>query len=138
MEKQTKNQHSITRIFLILFVVVLLAGLVGAQTPIAASTQFDITGHIQVATLGGPGSGNGAGAHQGGSIKVNGHVITIPSETIVILPANALTWAELFAFSPAPYGPAQTGLALADTPAPLTAYQAHVVGNRVNCPAPQK
>ena len=78
------------------------------------------------------GSGNGAGAHQGGFIKVNGHVITVPSETIVILPASALTWAEIFAFAPPPYGPSQSGLALADTPAPLTAYQARVVGNRVN------
>jgi hypothetical protein len=122
-----------TRSFLCtLLAVILFAGLAGAQTPIAASTQFDITGHIQVATLGGPGSGNGAGAHQGGFIKVNGHVITVPSETIVILPANALTWAEIFSLAPAPYGPSQTGLALADTPAPLTAYQARVVGNRVN------
>lgn len=132
MRNKIKNQHSTTRIFSILFVVVLLAGLASAQTPIAASTQFDITGHIQVATLGGSGSGNGAGAHQGGFIKVNGHVITVPSETIAILPASALTWAELFAFAPGPYGPSQTGLALADTPAPLTAYQAHVIGNRVN------
>lgn len=128
-----RSRGAATRYFLLtLFAVVLLAGLAGAQTPIAASTQFDITGHIQVATLGGAGSGNGVGAHQGGFIKVNGHVITVPSETIVILPANALTWAEIFAFAPPPYGPAQSGLALADSPAPLTAYQARVVGNRVN------
>jgi hypothetical protein len=118
--------------FFIAVSVIVLAGLSLAQTPIAASTQFDITGHIQVATLGGPGSGNGAGAHQGGFIKVNGHLITVPSETVVIMPASALTWQEIFAFAPAPYGPTQSGLALADTPAPLTSYQAHVVGNRVN------
>ena len=147
MEKKIKSVHfemtpaiaakclraTPTRIFLFtLLAVILFAGFAGAQTPIAASTQFDITGHIQVATLGGPGSGNGAGAHQGGLIKVNGHVITVPSETIVILPASALTWEEIFAFAPPPYGPSQSGLALADSPAPLTAYQAHVVGNRVN------
>jgi len=147
MENKIKNVHfemtpaiaakclraTPTRIFFCtLLAVILFAGLAGAQTPIAASTQFDITGHIQVATLGGSGSGNGAGAHQGGFIKVNGHVITVPSETIVILPATALTWEEVFAFAPAPYGPSKSGLALADNPAPLTAYQAHVVGNRVN------
>jgi hypothetical protein len=120
------------RVFCTLLAVILFAGLADAQTPIAASTQFDITGHIQVARLGGAGSGNGVGAHQGGFIKVNGHVITVPSETIVILPASALSWEEIFAFAPAPYGPTQSGLALADNPAPLTAYQAHVVGNRVN------
>jgi len=132
MEKNIKSHFEMIPAIAILVAVILLAGLAGAQTPIAASTQFDITGHIQVATLGGPGSGNGAGAHQGGSIKVNGHVITVPSETIVILPASALTWEEIFAFAPAPYGPSKSGLALADTPAPLTAYQARVVGNRVN------
>ena len=127
-----------TRSAMYRFAVVLLLHIVAisasswGQTPAAASTQFDITGTIKIATLGGPGSGNGAGAHQGGFIRVNGHVITVPSETIVILPASALTWEELFAFAPPPYGPTQTGLALADIPAPLTAYQAHVVGNRVN------
>jgi hypothetical protein len=106
------------------------------QLPIPASTQFDITGFIQSATLGGPGTGAGAGAHQGGTITVNGHVIIVPSETIVILPANALTWQELFAQAPAPYTGAATGMALTDIPAPLTTYEAHVIGNRVlNGPA---
>jgi hypothetical protein len=67
----------------------------------------------------------------GGTITVNGHVIIVPSETIVILPASALTWQELFALAPAPYTGAATGMALADVPAPLTTYEAHVVGNRV-------
>ncbi|MBZ5522802.1 MAG: hypothetical protein LAP21_11240 [Acidobacteriia bacterium] len=102
-----------------------------AQLPVPASSQFDITGFIQVATLGGAGSGAGVGAHQGGFITVNGHLITVPSETIVILPANALTWQELFAQAPAPYTGVATGMALADVPAPMTTYEAHVVGNRV-------
>lgn len=110
-----------------------------AQLPMPASTQFDITGFIQEATLGagttGLPVGPGAGAHAGGIIKVNGHVIIVPSETIVILPASAYTWQELFALAPAPYGttavPPSTGLALADLPAPLTTYEAHVTGNRV-------
>jgi len=90
-------------------------------------TQFDIDGFLQTATLG----GSGAGAHQGGSLTVNGQVVTVPAETIVILPANALTWQELFATAPAPYGPTQTGMAMADLPQPITTYEVHVVGNRV-------
>ncbi|HEX3093900.1 MAG TPA: hypothetical protein VHW72_14805, partial [Candidatus Angelobacter sp.] len=82
-----------TRNFITLVAIIFMATFAGAQTPIAASTQFDITGFIQSASLGGP----GAGSHQGGSITVNGHVVTVPAETIVILPANALTWQELFA-----------------------------------------
>ena len=33
--------------------------------------------------------------------------------------------------SPAPYTGAATGMALNDVPAPLTTYEAHVIGNRV-------
>jgi hypothetical protein len=127
----TSRQVSTRKYLLAMIAVILLVGYAGAQLPVPASSEFDITGFIEVATLGGPGTGGGAGAHQGGFITVNGHVITVPSETIVILPANALTWQELFAQAPAPYGPTQTGLALADVPAPLTTYEAHVVGNRV-------
>ncbi len=57
--------------------------------------------------------------------------MTIPTNTIVILPASALTWDELFTQAPAPYGPSQTGLAMFDTPAPLTTSEVHVIGNRV-------
>lgn len=103
-----------------------------SQLPIPASTQFDITGFIQEATLD---AGCVADAHCGGTIKVNGHVVVIPRETIVILPANALTWQEIFTQAPAPYGllsaPPSSGLALADVPAPMTTYEAHVIGNRV-------
>ena len=109
----------------LLFSLLAMASVAVAQLPVPASSQFDITGFIQAATLGGP------GAHQGGTITVNGHVITVPSETIVILPANALTWQELFAKAPAPYSGVATGMALNDIPAPLTTYEAHVIGNRV-------
>src|SRR6478735_7324049 len=115
----------------LLFSLLAMASVAGAQLPVPASSQFDITGFIQSATLGGPGTGAGTGAHQGGVIIVNGHVVTVPSETIVILPANALTWQELFAQAPAPYTGVATGMALADIPAPLTTYEVHVVGNRV-------
>src|SRR6476469_681559 len=73
------------------FSLLAMASVAGAQLPVPASSQFDITGFIQSATLGGPGTGAGTGAHQGGVIIVNGHVVTVPSETIVILQANALT-----------------------------------------------
>jgi hypothetical protein len=96
-----------------------------------ASTQFDMDGFLQAATLGGPGTGPGAGAHQGGTLTLDNQVVVVPSETIVILPANALTWQELFAQAPAPYGPTQTGMAITDIPRPLYTYEVHVVGNRV-------
>ena len=106
-------------------------GVAVAQMPIPPSTQFDITGFLEEATLGGPGTGLGTGPHQGGTLKVNGHTVIGPSETIVILPASALTWAELFSAAPAPYTGIATGMAFADVPAPLTTYEVHVVGNRL-------
>ncbi len=103
-----------------------------AQLPIPASSQFDVTGFIEVATLDPTCAAN---AHCGGTMIVNGQTITIPKETIVIFPANALTWQEVFAQAPAPYGLAaatpMTGMAATDVPAPLTTYEAHLIGNRV-------
>jgi hypothetical protein len=97
-----------------------------------ASTQFDLNGLLQEATLD---ASCFADAHCGGTLKVNGHVVLVPKETIVILPASALTWQELFTQAPAPYGiataPPTTGMAMADKPVPLTTYEVHVVGNRV-------
>ena len=93
---------------------------------LASSTQFDITGFLQSATLDTAGD-----PHSGGTLSLNGHRVIVPRETVVILPANALTWQELFTHAPAPYGPTQTGMALGDSPKPLTTYEVHVVGNRV-------
>ena len=93
---------------------------------LASSTQFDITGFLQSATLDTP-----ADPHSGGTAMINGHHIIIPREIIAILPANALTWQELFTHAPAPYGPTQTGMALNDFPKPLTTYEVQIVGNRV-------
>ena len=93
---------------------------------LASSTQFDVTGFLQTATLDTVGD-----VHSGGTLTVNGHHVVVPRETVVIFPANALTWEEVFTHAPAPYGPTQTGMALADTPKPLTTYEVHVVGNRV-------
>ncbi|MBZ5508283.1 MAG: hypothetical protein LAO78_22720 [Acidobacteriia bacterium] len=128
---ETFSRGASTRNLLILIAVILLSTFSVAQLPIPASSQFDIIGFIQAATLGGPAAGPGVGAHQGGTITVNGHVIIVPSETIVVLPASNFTWQELFAFAPAPYTGVATGMALSDVPAPLTTYEAQVVGNRV-------
>ena len=105
------------------------------------STQFDITGFLQVATLDQAcvtaaganldAQGHPEVAHCGGTMMLNGHTIIVPNETIAILPASALTWQELFAQAPAPYGPTQTGMALADLPRPLTTYEVQAIGNRV-------
>lgn len=129
---KSNRRNTFPRFATVLFFSLLaMASVAVAQLPVPASSQFDITGFIQSATLGGPGTGPGVGAHMGGVITVNGHVITVPSETIVILPASALTWQELFATAPAPYTGVATGMALSDIPAPLTTYEAQVIGNRV-------
>jgi len=56
-----------------------------AVLPVGPSTQFDITGFLQEATLTTPGN-----TLSGGTLKVNGHVVTVPANTIVIYPANAV------------------------------------------------
>ncbi|HXI30325.1 MAG TPA: hypothetical protein VNG89_17930, partial [Vicinamibacterales bacterium] len=96
--------------------------------PPNAASQFDITGFLQSATL----DGVGSGMAQGGHLVVNGHTVTVPSTTIVIMPATALTWAELFATAPPPYTGIATGMAIDDGPTPpMGSYQVHVVGNKV-------
>jgi hypothetical protein len=129
--KSNSRSTSLRFATVLLFSLLAMASVAVAQLPVPASSQFDITGFIQSATLGGPGAGPGVGAHMGGMITVNGHAIIVPSETIVILPAAALTWQELFALAPAPYTGAATGMALSDVPAPMTTYEAQVIGNRV-------
>lgn len=100
-----------------------LAAAAGVPLPVPGSTQFDITGFLQEAHTAGP--------NAGGTLTVNGQLVTVPANTIVILPASALTWDELFSQAPLPYGPSQTGLAMFDTPVPLTTSEVHVIGNRV-------
>jgi hypothetical protein len=115
---------------LLLLVLLQLAGAQrswGQLPPPGTPSQFDLVGFLQEATQ----SSSQAGAARGGSLKVNGHSVVVPDNTIVILPANALTWQELFSQAPSPYAPNATGLALADSPAPLTTYEVHVIGNRV-------
>ncbi|QOT79435.1 hypothetical protein [Cupriavidus basilensis] len=104
-----------------------MSGTLAQTPPVGADMQFDVLGPIQEATL-----DNCSNALCGGTIKVNGHRIVIPANTIVILPGMALTWKELFTLAPATYLAAgSSGLALADVPAPLAAYEAHLIGNQV-------
>jgi hypothetical protein len=114
-------------VWLVLFVSVAWAGFLEAQLPLqAVGSPFDILGFIEAATLDGPGD-----VLAGGTLQVNGHTIVVPRNTILQMPAAALTWQQLFAMAPPPYTGARTGLAVTDDPTPLTTYEAHVQGNRI-------
>ncbi|HSB79019.1 MAG TPA: hypothetical protein VLM91_09535, partial [Candidatus Methylomirabilis sp.] len=127
-------------IALLLATQLLWAGAAGAQTgpPFnPTGTQFDSTGFIQAATLD---STCATDPLCGGTITVNNHVITVPKNTILQMPALALTWQQVFAQAPAAYlALGQTGLAMRDgnlatggtVPPPLRTYEVHVQGNRV-------
>ena len=105
-----------------------LVPLAMAQVPaLGADSQFDVLGFIQEASL-----DNCGDNFCGGKIKLNGQTIIVPANTIVILPANALTWKELFTQAPGAYAGKFTGMALADVPAPLSTYEAQITGNQVN------
>jgi hypothetical protein len=54
-----------------------------------------MVGFIQKATLDNP-----ADVFSGGSMTLNGHVVTVPRNTILQMPAFALTWQEVFAMAP--------------------------------------
>ena len=96
------------------------------RNPPVLVTQFDMTGFLQAATLDAPGD-----VLAGGTLTVNGQVVTVPRNTLVVFPATYLTWQQVFELAPQPYGPTQTGLAMSDTPAPFVPYEVHVIGNRV-------
>jgi len=108
---------------LLLFTATLAQGQLPLQ---AVGSPFDMVGFLQSATLNAPGD-----ALAGGTIRVNGHTVIVPRNTIMQMPAFALTYQQLFAMAPAPYGPTQTGLAMNDSPPPLSTYEIHVQGNRV-------
>ena len=94
-----------------------------AQT---VGSPFEMTGFIQDATVDAP-----SDVFSAGWITLNNHRVRVPRNTIMQMPATALTWAEVFTLAPAPYGPAHTGLALNDLPKPLTTFEVTVQGTRV-------
>ena len=112
-----------------------------AQTPApGGAAPFDITGFIDAATLTPGVNADGAsdGFSGGGTITVNGTTIVVPKNTLLQMPALALTWEELFTMAPAPYGLGsgengehQTGLAKADVPTPSTTFEVRIQGNRL-------
>jgi hypothetical protein len=107
-----------------------------AQTPAPkGAAPFDVIGFIDAATV----AAEADGFSGGGTITVNGTKIIVPKNTLLQMPAFALTWQELFVMAPAPYGRSsgpngedQSGLAKADVPTPATTYEVHVQGNRLN------
>jgi hypothetical protein len=106
-----------------------------AQAPVFQTVSpFDVIGFIDAATL----TPADDGFSGGGTITVNGTVITVPANTLLQMPAFALTWQEVFTQAPAPYGIGsgpngehQSGLARTDAPAPYTTFEVRVQGNRV-------
>ncbi len=103
---------------------------------------FDITGFIQFAsvdttcirnsnpTADNPPMPAGCKA-SAGWIQVNGHVIRVPQSTILQMPANTLTWEEVFEYNSIGSGD-ETGLALSDGARLPGTFEAHVQGNIVN------
>jgi hypothetical protein len=121
-----------------LFVLVALATPAAAQSGALATEPagFDMLGFIQAATVDTPGN-----LLSGGTITVNDHVIIVPKNSIVQMPAATLSWGQVFAQAPAivSNGGAASGLALADCSAPVGSgvgclpgtWEAHVQGNIV-------
>src|SRR3569833_1994132 len=106
--------------------LLLAASISKANTP-QSPTPFNVVGFIQCATVDNPGD-----PLSGGSMTVNGLKITIPRNTILQLPATAMSWGDVFLMAPEPYKSSwQSGLALSDSPKPLTTYEVTVFGNRV-------
>jgi len=95
--------------------------------PVQTVSPFDNIGFIDAATVDNP-----TDVFSGGTITVNGTLFIVPRNTLLQMPAFALTWQEVFAKAPAVYQTShQSGLARADVPRPLTTYEVHIQGNRV-------
>src|SRR4051812_42267206 len=114
-------------------IIALVAGVTlrpQAQTPApGGAAPFDIVGFIDAATM----TPEADGFSGGGTITVNGTTIVVPKNTLLQMPAFALTWQELFAMAPEPWLTAgQSGLAKTDRPAPKTTYEVRIQGNRLS------
>src|SRR6478672_2896438 len=103
---------------------------------------FDITGFIQFASVDSTCARNlsptaenpptPAGCKTaGGWIQVNGHIVRVPQNTVLQMPANTLTWEEVFEYNSVGSGD-ETGLALSDGARLPGTLEVHVQGNVVN------
>ena len=103
---------------------------------------FDMTGFIQFASVDSACTRNDnvsqtnppmpAGCKSAaGWIQINGHVIRVPQNTILQMPANTLTWEEVFEYNSLGSG-TESGLALSDGSRLPGTFEAHVQGNIVN------
>jgi hypothetical protein len=105
-----------------------------AQTPApAGAAPFDVIGFIDAATV----TPEADGFSGGGTITVNGTNIIVPKNTLLQMPAFALTWQEVFNMAPEPWKTrGQSALAKGDVDAeghnaPATTYEVRIQGNRV-------
>ena len=123
------------------------AGVAFPPSPVAlppiVPPQFSITGFIQNATIDRAGSICVPTDPRlaGGTVTLNNITVVIPCNTILQMPALAVTWAELFALVPPGTQADQTGMALQDTVplvatassppynGPLPSYEITVQGN---------
>ena len=104
-----------------------------AQTPApGGAAPFDIVGFIDAATL----TPEIDGFSGGGTITVNGTTIIVPKNTLLQMPAFALTWQELFQMAPQRWrDKGVSGLAKADRDVdgnpPEATYEVRIQGNRL-------
>ena len=117
-----------------------VAGAYAQAAPPVPPAMFDMTGFIQEATVAQQGTTVTDPRLFGGTITLNGIKMIVPDNTIVQLPANAMTWAQLFRRNlsksvnynpPRPNHPnTNTGLALADSlTTHFPSFEVRVVGN---------
>jgi hypothetical protein len=103
-------------------------GNVASTTPI---TPFAISGYIENFTL--ASQGGATCPTMGGTMTVNGHLIIIPDDTILIMPASQITVCDVFQMAPAASkANGQSGLAINDIVKPLAPFEVNVSGNIVN------
>jgi hypothetical protein len=143
------------------FGILAWAGDAGAQALAPPNEQFDVLGFVQEATLDTGGAicpaldrltGLPSDRLRGGTLTVNGIKMIVPCNTLLQLPANTMTWGDLFnpdasqpvgsyigwPATPVPANPRfsdlvrKTGLALADVPGPFPSFEVRVQGNVVN------
>src|SRR5437899_2633062 len=115
------------------FLLLALAGM--GFLPHSAHAQtvlpFNLIGHIEKFTEDSPGAKLGSG-----KMIVNGITVVIPKNTVLVFPASYQTMSQVFD-GPHPATPLsgaarKSGLAMADLPAPIAAFEATINGNIVN------